>query len=111
MSLKLYENKTIKRVNILSGKYIKNIIYNLFILNGRTLKKVVKEENIIRFEIDDLLVLSVINSNSKWCNIKSEFSRICIDFKDGSKLYLNDKNNFATFKIKQGEKFENSNYR
>jgi len=111
MSLKLYENKIIKSVNILSGKYIKNIIYNLFVLNGRTLKKVIKKENTIHFEIDNLLVLSEINSSSKWCNIKSEFSRICIIFKDGSTLYLNDKNNFATFKIKQGEKFENSNYR
>tara|TARA_Y100000592_G_scaffold97238_1_gene167549 strand:+ start:4516 stop:4872 length:357 start_codon:yes stop_codon:yes gene_type:complete len=98
---KNFENKIIKKVNILSGKYIKKIIKNIFILNGRSLISMSKKNNTVCFKIDDLKVFSEVSSISNWSTLKTEYSRVCIDFKDGSKLYLNDKEDNGTFEIEK----------
>lgn len=96
---KNFESKVVKKVNILSGKYIKKIINNIFILNGRSIVNISKKNNTICFRIDDINVFRTVNKISNWSTVKSDYSRACIDFKDGSKLYLNDKEDTETFEI------------
>ena len=96
-----FENKQIKKVNVLSGKYIKKIIKNIFILNGRSLISMSKKNNTVCFRIDDIKVFSTVNDISNWSTLKTGYSRVCINFKDGSKLYLNDKEDNGTFEIEK----------
>jgi hypothetical protein len=96
---KSFERKVVKKVNILSGKYIKKIINNIFVLNGRSIVEISKKNNTICFKIDDINVFSTVNKFSNWSTVKSDYCRVCIHFKDGSALYLNDKEDTVTFEI------------
>ena len=96
-----FENKKIKKVSIISGKYIKKIIKNIFILNGRNLINMSKKNNTVCFEVDDIKVFSKVRNVSNWSTLKTKYSRVCINFKDGSNLYLNDKEDIGTFEIEK----------
>lgn len=95
-----YKNKTIKKVKINSGRYVKNPILNLFCLNGKKINSFNCKGKFIWFELDDLVVFNTLGMTGSWSNISSKHTRMTIEFKSGEKLYFNDIRNFGTFQLK-----------
>jgi hypothetical protein len=60
-----------------------------------------KNNNTVCFKIDDIKVFSTVNNISNWSTLKTKYSRVCISFRDGSNLYLNDKEDTSTFVIEE----------
>ena len=98
--IKQFINQEIKKANIIDINYVQNILVNIFALNGRILKNIYAEDDLYCFEIDHLNVYSNFKSDCNWSINSNNKSKISIEFSNGKKIYLNDKNDKGIFEIK-----------
>lgn len=95
-----YKEKTIDKVEILSGRYVKKPIEKIETLSGKTIKSFNCKGKFIWIDIDKIIVFNTLGMTGSWNKFKTKHSRIEISFKDGDNLYFNDIRNFGTFQIK-----------
>ena len=96
----LFENKTLLKIEVLSGRYLKKPIKNIFSLQGKNLSKVSCKGKFIWFEFEDLVVFNTLGMTGSWSRNKSKHTRIVMTFTDNSELCFTDIRNFGTFQIK-----------
>lgn len=97
--LKNYENKKIKNIQILSGRFIKKPIdFSYFI--GKSFKKISCKGKFIWFECEEKVIFNTLGMTGSWGNTLNNHSRICIEYLSGEKIYFNDIRNFGTLHIK-----------
>ena len=95
-----FKGKTLKKVDVLSGRYIKNPIENLFKLNGNLFKGAFCKGKFIWFDFGNNIVFNTLGMTGSWNKTKTKHSRIELVFVDDSRLYFNDIRNFGTFQLK-----------
>jgi len=98
-----YANKTIKEVNVISGRYLKKPIQNLNVLSGQKLLSVNCKGKFIWFELQQNIIFSTLGMTGSWSRVSKTHSRIKITFSDDDYVYFNDIRNFGTFHIKERE--------
>lgn len=96
-----YKNKTIKEINIISGRYLKKEIEGLELIKDLTIDSFNCKGKFIYFKLNsDLVIFNTLGMTGSWSPKKSKHSRLEILFKSGEELYFNDIRNFGTFNIK-----------
>ena len=95
-----YASKTIKSVNILSGRYSKNPIKNINTLVGQKLLSVGCKGKFIWFNLTENAIFNSLGMTGSWSRVEKTHSRIKITFDDDDVVYFNDIRNFGTFQIK-----------
>lgn len=96
----LYKGKSIDKVEVLSGRYIKKPIENIETLSGKTINSFNCKGKFIWIDIDGIIAFNTLGMTGSWNKHKIDHSRIGIYFSDGNKLYFNDIRNFGTFQLK-----------
>ena len=102
----IYKNKTIKLVEVNTGRYIKNPIQNLNILKSLTINSFNCKGKFIWIDLGEVIVFNTLGMTGSWNNIKTKHTRISFKFTEGNDLYFNDIRNFGTFKIKTKKDLE-----
>lgn len=102
----IYKNKTIKLVEVNTGRYIKNPIKNLNILKNLTINSFNCKGKFIWIDLGEVIVFNTLGMTGSWNNRQTKHTRISFKFTEGDNLYFNDIRNFGTFKIKTRQDLE-----
>ena len=67
-----FKGKTLKKVDVLSGRYIKNPIENLFKLNGNLFKGAFCKGKFIWFDFGNNIVFNTLGMTGSWNKTKTK---------------------------------------
>lgn len=102
------KDKELKQIEIISGRYQKNLPENVEIFAETLPLKIPKvncKGKFIYFQFsNDWFLWNTLGLTGSWTKNSSNFSRVAFHFSDETSIYFNDMRNFGTLKFSFGEK-------
>lgn len=93
-----YKNRTIKKTNILSGRFLKHGL-DLSIIENKKVLSVSCKGKFIWFDFGDIVLFNTLGMTGSWGKTKTNHSRVEFIFDDNSCLYFNDMRSFGTLSV------------
>lgn len=95
-----YKGKTIKKINILSGRFLKKNV-DFSVIDNKLINSINCKGKFIWFDLGELVLFNTLGMSGSWGTTKSNHSRLEFEFKDSEeRLYFTDIRSFGTLDIK-----------
>ena len=96
----IYQNKNIRKINVLSGRYTKKPVENIDKVLNKNLNGVLCKGKFIWFDLGNIILFNTLGMTGSWSQKKNKHSRLEFEFEDEKSLFFNDIRNFGTFNVK-----------
>lgn len=93
-----YINQTVKKTNILSGRFLKKNL-DISIIENKKVLSISCKGKFIWFDFGDIVLFNTLGMTGSWGKSKTKHSRIEFVFADDSYLYFNDMRSFGTLSV------------
>lgn len=97
--LKNYENKKIRSINFMSGRFLKKSP-DISVFIGRKFDNISCKGKFIWFECESNIIFNTLGMTGSWSLTRTQHSRISIEFETNELIYFNDIRSFGTFQVK-----------
>lgn len=103
--LKNYENKRIRSIKFMSGRFLKNTP-DISVFIDQSFNNISCKGKFIWFESNNNVIFNTLGMTGSWGLTPTKHSRICIEFDSDEIIYFNDIRSFGTFQIKSKKDLE-----
>lgn len=98
--------KKLVNVNIISGRYTKNLPVGFDLFKPATVVMVAVKGKFIYFHCDNGVIFNTLGMTGNWKLVPNKYARVGFYFDDDSSIYYCDQRNFGTLKFCFGKNWE-----
>ena len=103
--LKNYENKKIRSINFMSGRFLKKSS-DISAFIGQKFNSISCKGKFIWFECKEDIIFNTLGMTGSWSLSNTQHSRISVEFESDEVIYFNDMRSFGTFQVKNRKELD-----
>jgi len=103
--LKNYENKKIRSINFMSGRFLKKSP-DISAFIGQKFNSISCKGKFIWFECKEDIIFNTLGMTGSWSLSNTQHSRISVEFESDEVIYFNDMRSFGTFQVKNRKELD-----